>query len=392
MDDSTRAIIDSVAAGAADDAGAVDPGLLGGFLPMVIDAAGSGRRLRRRELSACGEQGAAAAGAGVALRAVIDLYLSACWRLWEQLAQTPGSAVSGDGNEVRAAALAMLRAADDAVAALAEGFQIARNDLSRQLESRRREVFDGLLAGGQGAAEVISRAADLGVDLSSPHAVLVARHPWSFDDQRMTSVPRRLERALQGRHGDAYPLLAVKNGQLVCVFAAPDAESVAQVGRALTAVLAEVTREGGTGQAAVSRALVGAESVRVCHEQALSALTLAARLGLTSPVVNAADLAVFQVLLRDRAAIDELVTISLGPMSAARGRDELLATLEAYYSCGGVTTATAARLHLSVRAVTYRLSRVRALLGSDPTDPAQRFALHAAVLGARLTSWPGSAR
>lgn len=389
MDDGVRGLIAVVAAGAADDAGGTDPDLLGAFLPTVVEAAASGRRLRAKELRACGERGAAAASAGVALRAVIDLYLSACWRLWEQLAQTPGSGVSGSADEVRAAGFAVLRAADDAVAALAEGFQLARNDLARQQESNRREVFEALLSGGDTAAAVTGRAADLGLDLSSPHAVLVAWHPQTVDDPSATSVPRRLERALQGRHGDAYPLVAVKNGQLVCVFAAPDADSIALVGRALTAVLAEVTLHGGPGQAAVGRALVGAESVRVSHEQAVSALDLAGRLGLPAPVVDAADLAVFQVLLRDRAAIDDLVAITLGPLAGARGRDELLATLEAYYSSGGVSTAAAARLHLSVRALTYRLARVRTLLGTDPTDPAQRFTLHAAVLGARLTGWPG---
>ena len=72
----------------------------------------------------------------------------------------------------------------------------------------------------------------------------------------------------------------------------------------------------------------------------------------------------------------------------------MLETLEAYFASGGVTTATAARLHLSVRAVTYRLQRIGEVLGLDPTDPAHRFTLHAAVLGrpaARrvLTDQPG---
>jgi DNA-binding PucR family transcriptional regulator len=44
-----------------------------------------------------------------------------------------------------------------------------------------------------------------------------------------------------------------------------------------------------------------------------------------------------------------------------------------------------------VRAVTYRLDRVRELTGFDPADPADRFSLHAAVLGARLIGWPESA-
>ncbi|MCW2605430.1 MAG: hypothetical protein JWO60_123, partial [Frankiales bacterium] len=44
----------AVADGAADDAGGLDTALLGDFLPTVVDAASSGRRLRRRELEGYG--------------------------------------------------------------------------------------------------------------------------------------------------------------------------------------------------------------------------------------------------------------------------------------------------------------------------------------------------
>lgn len=49
-------------------------------------------------------------------------------------------------------------------------------------------------------------------------------------------------------------------------------------------------------------------------------------------------------------------------------------------------------MHLSVRAVSYRLDRVRQLTGHHPDDPGQRFTLHAAVLGARLLGWPATGR
>jgi DNA-binding PucR family transcriptional regulator len=62
--------------------------------------------------------------------------------------------------------------------------------------------------------------------------------------------------------------------------------------------------------------------------------------------------------------------------------------LSAYFETGGVATEAAARLHLSVRAVTYRLDRVRTLTGYDPTSAAHRFTVHAAVLGAKLLGWP----
>jgi DNA-binding PucR family transcriptional regulator len=53
-----------------------------------------------------------------------------------------------------------------------------------------------------------------------------------------------------------------------------------------------------------------------------------------------------------------------------------------------VNTATARKLTLSVRAVTYRIARIRQLTGYDPADPDQRYTLQTAVLGARLLGWP----
>jgi DNA-binding PucR family transcriptional regulator len=108
-------------------------------------------------------------------------------------------------------------------------------------------------------------------------------------------------------------------------------------------------------------------------------------------VVDAADLLVYQVLLRDRAAITDLVGALLTPLKDARGgAAPLLATLEAYYACGGVAAQAAKRLHLSVRAVTYRLARIKDLTGSDPGQPAQALALQIAVIGARLLDWPAT--
>ena len=364
-----------VADGAADDAGGLDTALLGDFLPTVVEAASSGRQLRTRELEGYAERGAAAAHAGVPLRALVDLYLSASWRLWDALP------LPDDARQVRAAALAVLRAADDGVAALGGGFQLALNARARRQEAERREVFEALLAGGLRAAGVLGRAADLGLELASPHAVLVAQHP-SADAGPLLG---RVERALEGRHGDAAPLLSVQDGRLVCVFAAPDEAAAAQVLDRAVAVL------GAGWQAAAGRALAGAEGVRVSYEQARDTLEFAARLGLDAPVVDSGELAVYRVLLRDREAIVELIATVLAPLEGARGgAGPLLDTLDAYYATGANATATARQLHLSVRAVTYRLQRVEELLGRDPSDPAARFALQAAVIGARLLDWPDS--
>jgi DNA-binding PucR family transcriptional regulator len=75
-------------------------------------------------------------------------------------------------------------------------------------------------------------------------------------------------------------------------------------------------------------------------------------------------------------------------LRARGGAEPLLETLEAYFASGNVATEAARRLHLSVRAVTYRLDRVRELTGYDVAEPQRAFALQAAVLGARLLDWP----
>ncbi len=140
---------------------------------------------------------------------------------------------------------------------------------------------------------------------------------------------------------------------------------------------------------AVGRPYPGAFGIARSYEEAREALDLADKLGLPGDLAQAEDLLVYRMLLRDQAAIADLVEEVLTPLTLARGGAEpLLATVEAYFTTGGVVTRTARQLHLSVRAVTYRLSRVRALTGYDPTDPADWFTLHAAVLGARLLRWP----
>ena len=88
----------------------------------------------------------------------------------------------------------------------------------------------------------------------------------------------------------------------------------------------------------------------------------------------------------------ELVDAVLTPLLAARGGPEpLLRTLEAYFQEGGNASSSARSLHLSVRALTYRLEKIADLTGRDPADPAQRFELQTAVLGARLLGWPPAA-
>ncbi len=107
--------------------------------------------------------------------------------------------------------------------------------------------------------------------------------------------------------------------------------------------------------------------------------------------MHARDLLAYRVLLRDRVGLADLVEDTLGPLRTVRGGAQpLIDTVLAYVDAGGNAAAAARRLHLSVRAVTYRLDRVRELTGLDPNAGSDRFPLHVAALGARLTGWPNT--
>src|SRR5262249_59347673 len=70
---------------------------------------------------------------------------------------------------------------------------------------------------------------------------------------------------------------------------------------------------------AVGRPYPGPSGVVRSYEEAAEALDIAERLGLPEPVASAADLLVYQVLLRDRTAITDLVGTVLMPLGTARG-------------------------------------------------------------------------
>ncbi|WP_432564201.1 PucR family transcriptional regulator [Kineococcus sp. SYSU DK003] len=379
--------LQDVARAAADDAGGIDPALLGDFLEAVWGAVVDGRRLSSGRIARYRTVGEEAAGNGVALRALLDLYLSAAWRLWRHLPPVAGAAQ--DPEAAVTAGEVVLRATDDAVAALTEGYQIARRQLVRREESDRREFVDDLLAGTADLPGLLRRAPRHGLDLTGPHAVCVVRAGAPFNDG--TAQLSSVERRLQGASADADALVATKDGALVVVFAAPDRAAVQEVLARLREVLGAPGRTG--WRAGVGRPGPGAGGVVGSYEQARRALELGDRLGSADPVADAADLLVYEVLLRDRDVATDLVESTLGALRDVRGGIEpVLQTLEAYLASGGNATETARRLHLSVRAVTYRLARVRDLTGVDAARPEHRFGLQAAVLAARALGWPtGSA-
>ncbi|MBG0564786.1 PucR family transcriptional regulator [Actinoplanes aureus] len=389
-----RAWLAKVAEGASRDAGGVPVELLGDYLPLLADAAVDGRRPKRAELEAVGRLGRQAARQGISAGRVVQLYLSAARRLWQEL---PAVVRSRDREEVRAAATAVLAVIDDAVATLAEGYNESRRALIRREETSRREIIDDLLRGDSDLGGLVERAEPFGLDLARVHQVALAAPNRRLPDT--DAAISALEAVIFDRLGDRDVLVATKDGLLVVLAPASSAQAERaapvrdgdDLGLLIHGELSRL-RHGPPWQVAVGRAYPGVYGIARSYEEAREALTMAARLKLDGPVVGAHDLLVYRVLLRDQPAIVDLVSAVLTPLALARGGAQpLLDTLDAYFRTGAVATETAKLLHVSVRTVTYRLARARTLTGYDPADPEHRFTLQAAVRGAKMLNWPTEA-
>jgi len=362
--------------------------LLGEYLTLLADAAISGRRPQQHQLVAVRELGGLAAEQGVAADRAVDLYLSAAWRLWREL---PAVVRTRDRDAVRNAAEAVLRVISDAVAVFVDGHQATRRRMIRHQESLRREFIDDLLRGDADVARMVERAEPFGLDLGQSHQVALAAA--SGDLAEADTAASLLERVIVDRFGDREVLVAIKDGKLVVLVPErmgphPRTSRTDDVGRLIHTAVARL-RSGHPWRVGVGRPYPGSFGIARSYEEAREALVLAERLRLDAAVVHARDLLIYRVVSRDQVAIVDLIQAVLGPLTQARGGAEpLLETLHAYFAAGEVATETARRLHMSVRTVTYRLAKIRTLTGHDPNDPEQRFALHAAVLGARLLQWP----
>lgn len=387
-------VLVEVTAAAAREHG-LAPELLDGYVGALLAVARSGQRMTREQEEACRVLGQQAAERGVPLPAVVDLYMTASRLLWPHLPALLGA----DGRRrlttadvVRIGEL-VWRAADTALAALAAGHVEQQRHVVRREEAVRREFVDDLLGGRAELGSLVERAERLGLSLTAPHLVTVTAGGGPADSG--TPNPALVEEDVRRRLGIQSVLVAAAQGRLVCVVAADPrrgAEADDAIGRELAEIAgAAVTRvvPGRAWRAGVGRAHAGPGGVARSYREATEALDVAQRLGLPDPVALIRHLLVYRVLMRDEAAIADLVATVLGPLTGMRGGAEpLLAAMEAYFASGGNASEAARRLHLSVRALTYRLQRVRQLTGYAPADPDARLPLMVAVTGARLLDWP----
>ncbi|WP_433125457.1 PucR family transcriptional regulator [Micromonospora sp. CA-240977] len=326
-------------------------------------------------LQAAVNLGARSADEGLNLRELVAGLLDASKAYWGATPVEPTDTATA----VHSRAESLLETARELLTAAVDGYtRQNRAELDRH-DSERAAFVNDLLTGRADLGALAERAHRYGIRLSATHTVLIARAVG------LTSgITHRIDAALAARFGEGNTLTTLREGDVVCISAGGLRGIAAEFAHLLLAELGA-----GNWQIAVGRTHPGVHGLATSLDEARRTLDHAAKLGFTTPVLNAADLLVFPVLLRDRDAITDLVTTVLGPLTAARGgADPYLETLSVLFDNQGNHTATARQMHLSVRAITYRLDRIRDLTGYHPGEATQRFTLQAAVLGARLLGWP----
>ncbi|CAL9462684.1 hypothetical protein SUDANB95_02654 [Actinosynnema sp. ALI-1.44] len=232
---------------------------------------------------------------------------------------------------------------------------LLRRSVAKAEDEVRGELLTDLLtAPDRNPPALIDRARRLGVDLTAPHAVLIAH---------ATAIPRRRLASAAAHHAT----LAGIHAEQVVLLATTDCPG-ALAGRVATALGAATGCPVTVAAAGPAR---GPAELASAHAEASRCLRALLRLGREGTGASMAELGFIGLLLADHADHGAFIHRTLGPVfdyDRERGT-ELLRTLEAYFATGGNTPRAKDLLHVHVNTVAQRLDRIGKLLGPDWQSP-----------------------
>ncbi|KDN87668.1 hypothetical protein KCH_05890 [Kitasatospora cheerisanensis KCTC 2395] len=350
------------------------------YVAMLAEVSRSGRRLSRAETESLRALGERLAETGLGLRELVAHCMGAGRRAWPTL---PGIAGATTLAELRQAGEAVLAAAETALAASAT----ATNAPSGWPCVRRRPP------GANSSTTCCTAAATPAPSRSAPNASACAwPAPTPSRSPPAPSPTATPARGAAGGTGTDRPLRRTRRPARHQGRAAGVRRPGQRTGRprrVRPTRPAPRDRLPPARRVATGRRHPGAGGVVRSYEEALDALDFAERLDLPADLLRAEELLVFPVLMRDRAAMADLVRTVLGPLAGARGgAGPLLDTIAVQAEAGYVNAEAARRLGISVRTLGYRTERIKALTGYDLADALHRYTLETAAMGARLLGWP----
>ena len=247
---------------------------------------------------------------------------------------------------------------------------LRRSVVRAEDEVRGELLTDLLTAPGRNPRALLARGRRLGIDLSAPHAVLVA-HADGGSRRRVAGAAAR-HATLVGVHAEEVVLLAAGDPDELARRVAADLGSA--TGRPVTV--------GAAGPAS------GPSAIADAHAEAARCVRALLALGRAGEGAAMAGLGFLGQLLGDRADLDAFVRQTLGPVldyDERRGT-ELVATLRAYFANGSQLARTKDVLHVHVNTVVQRLERVASLLGEDWQVPDRALEIQLALRLHRLGS------
>jgi DNA-binding PucR family transcriptional regulator len=267
-----------------------------------------------------------------------------------------------------------------------------------------REFLDDLLAvdGRSDPDSTLTRAHQLGLELSAPYALIVVRPDPDGEDSaaRLPGNAARLQRTLLTQVQRVVNATGVGNAALV----AARGEDVivlwpASHGQPVAAELAESLRSQirpyvGTVSVGLGPACSAVPDYGDAYRLAAGAVDLVQRDGQRDRVVALGDLGIYRLLLlvkRPEELIDFMRSV-LQPLYEYDGRRDttLVETLRAFLACGFSAAATAEALIVHPNTISYRLRRIEELLGINCHDPEALLQFQFAFLIERVLGEPSS--
>ncbi|MET9613358.1 helix-turn-helix domain-containing protein [Kitasatospora indigofera] len=233
----------------------------------------------------------------------------------------------------------------------------------------RDEFFDDLLAEPQRpVAQLRERARRLGLDLSSPHVVVVARLEGGPSGRAVVWASSYALR-MSG-------LKSIRSGCIALLLPGVDASAAARaVSGELSPILGHQVTAGAAGPVS------GIEEIAPIYHEAQRCLSALTALGSDGGSASLSELGFIGVLLGDSHSATNFIDNTIGPVLDydTRRLSTLVRTLEAYFAAGSSPTYAAEALHVHPNTVSRRLERITELLGPDWQKPAQALEIQLAL-------------
>lgn len=259
-------------------------------------------------------------------------------------------------------------------------------------ETERRlgsELLSELLATPVGAG-VRRRARELGVDLRDPHRIAVFAIAASTPTGRADAVNLARAETIRRLRRESSCVFVAERGSRIVGLVGAEHDGVRE---SLEGLLAQVPGGGavvGGVVSAVCDALEDYGREFVACDRILGVLPRAPSVS----VVDLEEARVLGLLFREggEEELERFVGSRLRPLLDHDGQHGLclIGTLEAYLASSGSPGQTAARLHVHVNTVYYRLGRIKELLGEQFGEPRFALDLQIALLARHLVASRGS--